>query len=52
MAGVVGIISIQLIGKILGKEVSFLGDSGETHNFVDPTTAKRVGLPLHTMNAF
>lgn len=40
------------MGKILGKEVSFLVDSGATHNFVDPTTAKRLGFPLRTMNAF
>lgn len=52
MAGVLGVSSIRLIGKILGKEVSLLVDSGATHNFIDPATAKRIGLPLQAVNSF
>lgn len=51
LIGVVGVSSIQLVGKILGKEVSFLVDTGATHNFIDPTTTRRVGLQPQGMNA-
>lgn len=47
-----GVSSIRLIGTIMGKEVSFLVDSGATHNFIDPATAKRIGLPIQAMNTF
>lgn len=33
VAGVVGVSFIRLIGKIRGKKISFLVDSGTTHNF-------------------
>lgn len=38
MSGVVGLSSIRLAGKILGKEVDFLMDTGATHNFIDLVT--------------
>lgn len=44
--------SISLVGKINGNEVSFLVDSGATHNFVDPITAKRIGLKLIEIQNF
>lgn len=44
MAGVIGVNSIRLIGKIQGKEVTFLVDIGATHNFVDPMTVDKIGL--------
>lgn len=39
-----GVNSIRLIGRINGKEVSFLVYSEATHNFMDPITLARVGL--------
>lgn len=36
MVGVARVSSFSLIGKINGKEVGFLVDTGATHNFVDP----------------
>lgn len=44
LAGVVGVSSIILVGKIEDKEVSFLVDTGVIHNFIDPTIAERLGL--------
>lgn len=32
--------------------MSFLVDSGATHNFVDPSTAKRLGLQLQSTHSF
>lgn len=52
MSGVMGVCSIWFIGKVMGKEVSFLVDSRATHNFIDPVTANRIGLPLQVMNTF
>lgn len=49
---VVGISSIRLIGKINGREVSFLVDSKATHNFVAPLTAKRIGLQLKEVDNY
>lgn len=40
----IGVNSIRLIGKIQGKEVTFLVDIGATHNFVDPMTVDKIGL--------
>lgn len=44
MTGVLRVSSVMLVEKINGKEVSFLIISRATHNFVDPITAKRIGL--------
>lgn len=52
MTGVMGVSSIRLIGKIMEKEVSFLVDSGATHNLIDPATTRRIGLPLQVINTF
>lgn len=52
VADVVGVSSIHLKGKIIGKEVSFLVDTGATHNFIDPTIARRVRLQPQSMNLF
>lgn len=40
------------MGKIKGKEVSFLGDSGATHNFTNPITANRLGMQSENVGAF
>lgn len=40
------------MGKFNEKEVSFLVDSGATRNFVDPITAKRIGLKLIEIQDF
>lgn len=36
--------AIQLLGKINGKEVGFIIDTGATHNFVDPLMIERLQL--------
>lgn len=41
---IIAVSSIKLVGKIVGKEVPFLVDTGTNHNFIDPVTAKRIGL--------
>lgn len=52
MAGIVGVRSMRLIGKIQGKELNFLVDLGAMHNFIDSTMAKRIRLLLQYMNTF
>lgn len=52
LMGTTGISSIRLIGKINGKEVSFLLDSEATLNFIDPLTAKRIGLQLKEIDNY
>lgn len=44
LAGVIGVSSIRLIGRMAGKDVSFLTNTGATHNFIDPITVRRLGL--------
>lgn len=44
--------SIQLVGKIMGKEVGFLLDMGTTHNFIDPSTVTCLGLKLTAVSGF
>lgn len=41
---IAGVSAIQLLGKINGKEVGFLIDTGATHNFVDPLMIERLQL--------
>lgn len=52
MAGIGGVSSICFVGKVLGKEVSFLADTGATHNFVDLVTVKRLWLKTRQMGNF
>lgn len=52
MVGVVGVNSIHSVERINSKETSFLVDSGATRNFVDPLTARRLGLKILKVGAF
>lgn len=40
----------RLVGKIKGKEVSFLIDMRAIHNFIDPLTIERLGLVPENLN--
>lgn len=40
------------MGKINGKEVGFLIDTGATRNFVDPSTVRRLNLPTEGVKKF
>lgn len=50
--GVVRVSSIHLVGRAMGKEVSFLVDIGATHNFVDSITVARLNLSSVEIDAF
>lgn len=52
LVGIVGVSLIRFVGKIAGKELSFLTDIGVTHNFIDPVTLKRLGIRTQRMNPF
>lgn len=52
LVGIVGVSLIRFVGKIAGKELSFLTDIGVTHNFIDPVTVKRLGILTQRMNPF
>lgn len=49
MAGLVGVSSTRLVGKLVGMDVSFLVDLDATHNFINPSTVRRLGLSLQDM---
>lgn len=44
--------SIRLDGKIKSKEVESLVDIRTTHNFIDPTTTRCLGLQPNEINTF
>lgn len=50
--GVRGISSIRLIETVNGKEVSFLVETGATHNFIDPLTVNMLKLPAEEVKKF
>lgn len=50
--GVVGISSIRLIGKVSGKQVGFLVDTGATHNFLDPRIIAKLQLKVEDIAPF
>ncbi|KAG6417851.1 hypothetical protein SASPL_120046 [Salvia splendens] len=44
--------AIRLMGRINGYEVSVLIDGGSTHNFIQPTVAEKLSLPVHPISPF
>lgn len=49
---IIGVSAIRLVGKINGKEVGFLIDTGATHNFVDPIIVDRLSLKGKNVDTF
>ncbi|KAL5776574.1 hypothetical protein ACOSP7_009500 [Xanthoceras sorbifolium] len=46
LTGSAGLQTIRLRGKVRNKEITILVDSGSTHNFLDPNTAKLIGIEV------
>ena len=44
--------SLRLQGQIQGSRVSVLIDGGSTHNFIKPTIAEKLSLPVHAITPF
>ncbi|VFR00018.1 unnamed protein product [Cuscuta campestris] len=44
--------SLRLAGMVHNGAVQVLLDSGSTHNFIHPTAAERLALPLHPVSPF
>lgn len=43
---------MRLLGQIHNFEVSVLIDGGSTHNFIKPTIAEKLSLPVHSITHF
>lgn len=47
-----GVSAIRLVGKINGKDVGFLIDTGATHKFIDPQVVQRLQLKHEGVETF
>jgi hypothetical protein len=50
LTGSMGLQTIRLRGKVKNREITILVDSGSTHNFLDPETAKFTGVAVENTN--
>ncbi|KAH9685790.1 hypothetical protein KPL70_014094 [Citrus sinensis] len=52
LAGQINPCSLRLIGEVGSHSFQVLIDSGSTHNFIKPTMAERMGLPIQPTTPF